>query len=86
MGKATLARNRAIGLIGGGDVRTLENNGIVLIYIGDLERLQREVEALSAWQEKVCKIVQPAENADEWGADVADIIAMRLAKLKAMTR
>lgn len=32
---------------------------------------------LQEWQEKVCAIIQPAENSTEWGMDVADIIALR---------
>lgn len=41
------------------------------------------VEAL-AWQEKVCAIIQPAEDHDEWGMDVADIIAKRERERKGM--
>ena len=36
-----------------------------------------ELAELAAWQEDVCHIIQPAENADEWGLDVLNIIARR---------
>ncbi len=51
----------------------------------ELERIGEETKdanAAFAWQERVCAIVQPAQNADERGADVADIIAWRLAELE----
>jgi hypothetical protein len=44
-----------------------------------------EIVGLQTWQERVCDAVQPAQNADEWGADVADIIVWRLAELATAT-
>lgn len=43
MGKATLARQRAQGLINQGRVRQLEEAGLTVIYTADLERLRQRL-------------------------------------------
>jgi hypothetical protein len=45
-------------------------------------RCQQEIAELKAWQEKVCSIIQPAQTTEEWGMDVADIIASRIASAR----
>jgi hypothetical protein len=45
-------------------------------------RCQQEIADLKEWQQKVCAIVQPAQTAEEWGMDVADIIASRIASAR----
>ncbi len=46
MGKATLARQKAIGAIGGGKVRQLEEAGLVVLDAADYERLRARVAEL----------------------------------------
>lgn len=40
MGKATLSRQKAIGTIGGGRVRQLEEAGLTILYTEEYERLK----------------------------------------------
>lgn len=46
MGKATLARQKAIGTIGGGRVASLEQAGLVVLYTDDYERLKARLAEL----------------------------------------
>jgi hypothetical protein len=48
----------------------------------DLQAKETEIEQQRQWINKVCAIVQPAQTAEEWGADVADILESRLAQLE----
>lgn len=56
-------------------LRSLYDNGD--LSIDQHDGIMRGINELREWQEKVCAIIQPAENSTEWGMDVADIIALR---------
>lgn len=46
MGKATLARQKAIGTIGGGRVRQLEDAGLTILFTEEYEKLTARVAEL----------------------------------------
>lgn len=50
----------------------------VIILRENYRIAESEATYLKAWQREVCRIIQPAQSAEEWGKDVSQIIEMRL--------
>lgn len=57
----------------------VERDGITFYCPNCYESIEADLADKTKWILKVCQIIQPAMTAEEWGADVADVIANRLA-------
>lgn len=70
MGKATLARQKAIGTIGGGKVRALEEAGLTIMYTEEYDKLAARIAELERRNKQLSDLTLGATERNDLAAQV----------------